>query len=197
MKEEWRNIKGYEGYYQVSNFGRVRSLDRKVPCKGGKCFKKGTILSQRFNRVNKTYIKKEVALCKFGKCTTTAVHRLVGKAFIPNPENKPQINHKDFDPTNNHIDNLEWCTVKENIQHAWKLGIHSKLRNERNHKSIPVVAYIYGEKIGEFKNYTRCAEFINKKYGTMLNSPNIGQYVLGKRVNRKGFTFEKRGNQNE
>lgn len=122
MKEEWRDIKGYEGYYQVSNMGRVRSVDRDIRNTGNIgetkiSHYKGRVLIQ--GRRNKGYLG--VILTKNSKQKSYAVHRLVAQAFIPNPNNLPQVNHKDEDKTNNCVENLEWCDCKYNINYgSWR-----------------------------------------------------------------------------
>jgi hypothetical protein len=123
--EIWKPIEGYETLYEVSNYGRVKSKERfttgkrnrKLPSKILKPFE------------NNGYLR--VSLCKDGKSRDIRVHRLVAIAFIENHQNKPYINHKDGNPGNNHFTNLEWCTQKENIRHAYKTGLakrHGKLR---------------------------------------------------------------------
>lgn len=109
MQELFRNIEGYEGLYQVSNLGRVRSF--KV-YKGGKVL----TLVQR-----KGYIT--VTLCKNGKSKIYSVHRLVAEAFIPNPDSMREVNHIDGNKLNNDVSNLEWCTHLENMRHAFKSGL--------------------------------------------------------------------------
>ena len=104
--EIWKDIKDYEGIYQVSNLGRVKSLEkvvnnRKYPEK---------IMKQT---LSEDYLR--VTLYKNSKRNTKQVHRLVAEAFIPNPENKPQIDHKDANKTNNFVSNLRWCSQKENL----------------------------------------------------------------------------------
>lgn len=108
--EVYKDIEGYEGQYQVSNLGNVRSLDRE--CKGNKCvfIKKGKILSPKTHK-NGYLI---VGLCKDSKMKMYYIHRLVAEAFIPNPNNLPIINHKDEDKTNNNLINLEWCDKSYN-----------------------------------------------------------------------------------
>lgn len=103
--EVWKDIKGYEGLYQVSNEGRIKSL-------GGDRYKairilNGNISEQGYNRVN---------LFKDGKPKTFNIHRLVAEAFIPNPENKPCIDHCNTIRNDNRVENLKWCTYSENIQ---------------------------------------------------------------------------------
>lgn len=124
MEEEWRDIKGYEGYYQVSSNGRVRSLDKTVYRKNGTtCFCKGRIIKQ--NDQGAGYLS--VHLCKDGLHNTTLVHRIVALNFIPNPDSKLQVNHIDGNKHNNMVSNLEWCTGKENMKHAMNvLGYNPK-----------------------------------------------------------------------
>lgn len=110
MGEVWKNINGYEGLYQISNNGRVKSL----PKLAGKSWRKEKIL--------KTYLDKDgyvkVILCKENKTKFLSVHRLIAEAFIPNPNEFPQINHKDENKQNNSLENLEWCTCKYNINYG-------------------------------------------------------------------------------
>ena len=112
MKEIWKNVEGFEGLYEVSNLGRVKALDRYVVNNGGLQHKKERILKQRINK-NKHCT---VVLCKDGKTYPRLVHRLVAIAFIPNPDNKPIIDHIDTDPTNNRVDNLRWVTQQETAE---------------------------------------------------------------------------------
>ena len=115
MSEEWRPIEGYEGLYEVSSYGRVRSLDRYVKtCYEAYKLHKGKILSPAKDKNG--YLK--VHLCCNGKHNIIRVHRLVCKAFIPNPDNLPEVNHKDEDKTNNSVDNLEWCDHSYNISYG-------------------------------------------------------------------------------
>ena len=124
--ELWKDVKDYEGLYQVSTLGRVRSLDKYIDVKirnVDKVLKRGKILKPVYDKNG--YLK--VFLCKNGKGTYFRVHRLVAKTFIPNPDNLPCVNHKDEDKTNNYPYNLEWCTVKYNNNYG--------TRNERAAKS--------------------------------------------------------------
>ena len=99
MIEEWKAVPGYEGLYEVSNKGNVRNVRRN-----------------KLLRLSKTkYGYIQVYLYKNGIKTGLTVHRLVAEAFLPNPNNLPQVNHKDEDKTNNNVDNLEWCDAKYNM----------------------------------------------------------------------------------
>lgn len=107
MDEIWKSVRGFEGYYEVSNLGRVRSVDRHIYDKVRKCDRllKGRVLSTRDN--GNGY--KGVMFCKEHKLYQMYVHRLVAEAFIPNPNNYPVVNHKDENKGNNSRYNLEWC----------------------------------------------------------------------------------------
>ena len=110
MKEIWLDIKGYEGLYQVSNLGRIKSL------KGRKeKIRKLGLGTSGYNFVG---------LIKNGMVKYPQIHRLVAEAFIPNPENKPQVNHKDKNRQNNVVDNLEWCSAKYNINYSLSRAIN-------------------------------------------------------------------------
>ena len=117
----WLPVRNYEGYYEVSESGEVRSVDRilSVTDQSDRLFK-GKILYQTTN-VQVEY--KQVSLWKNNKGTSLYVHRLVAEAFIPNPQNKPEVNHIDGNRQNNHISNLEWVTSGENSLHAAKTGL--------------------------------------------------------------------------
>ena len=114
MSEEWRDVVGYEGLYQVSSEGRVKSLERKLPhWRGGERIQQERILKPRIDRHGYLMIN----LCADNK-KWVLVHRLVCEAFHENPEGKPQVNHINEDKGDNRAVNLEWCTVKENNNHG-------------------------------------------------------------------------------
>lgn len=126
MAEKWKDINGYEGFYQISNNGRVRSWRFKSGKKG---------------RREKPFIKSQwttpngyrfVGLWRDGHRKSTSVHKLVAMHFIPNPKRKPQVNHKDGVKSNNHVSNLEWVTCSENILHSHKNGMSSSLKGEES-----------------------------------------------------------------
>ncbi len=133
--EVWKDIIGYEGLYQVSNLGNVKSLFR---------YKK--VLN---NTIHKGYYL--ISLCKNKKQLPQRNHRLVAIAFIPNPENKPQVNHIDGNKLNNNVENLEWCTPKENTQHALLIGLKKvgceSGRSKLNKNQILEIRKTYNPKI--------------------------------------------------
>lgn len=145
MAEVWRSIKGYEGFYEVSNRGRVRSLDRVVqrmhPRWGKLCNYnlKGKLLSPAPGHVGHLYVQ----LSLNGTVQTTTVHRLVAQAFIPNPDNLPFVMHKDDNPSNNHRKNLGWGTPQDNSSDMVQKGRskvgscnHSAKLTEKNVREI-------------------------------------------------------------
>lgn len=122
MIEEWRDVKGWEGLYQVSSMGRVRSIDRMVAHRDGKKqFYKGAPKKLRLHKTGYILVFLHRG-GKKGENKMYRVHRLVAEAFVPNPEGKKVVNHKNFNRTDNRAINLEWCTTKENIIHRFKEG---------------------------------------------------------------------------
>lgn len=161
MVELWKDIEGFEGLYQVSNLGRVRSYFREGT--------KGGIIKQFIiNRYPKVHLFKDGV----GKFIYT--HRLVALAFIPNPENKPQINHINGNKYDNRAINLEWATSQENIQHAIDTGLRKF------------------KKVGQFKNGILIKEYPNALQAskqTGIKHPNIWYVLNGKHKTAGGFEW--------
>lgn len=123
--EEWRDVVGYEGYYQVSNFARIKRLFNQFNVIRGESVVRMSNPEYILNgNINKWGYHK-VILRKEGKGKPYLVHRLVAQSFIPNPNNYETINHIDCNKLNNSIDNLEWCSRNRNTKHAWENGLYS------------------------------------------------------------------------
>lgn len=173
MTEEWRDIEGFEGYYQISNLGRIRSLSR-VKCDG----------IRMAGRIKKTHLDscgyELVQLMKDGSYKHLSVHRLVASAFIPNPLGLPQVNHIDEVRNHNTVDNLEWCSVLYNQNYGHRKERSSKSSTgemNANHKlsEKDVIAirssYVPGDK--EFG-----VRALSEKYG--VKYVTISKIVQGK-----------------
>ena len=167
MEENWKDIEGYEGLYQVSNLGRVKRVKTDRVLKGYK------------NTCGYLIIN----LCENSIVSSKKIHRLVAQAFIPNPDNKSQVNHIDEDKTNNNIDNLEWVTAKENNNHG--------TRNERigkaisKLKSIPIIATnIKTGESTEFYGARECARQLG------LHQASITKVLKGRYKQTGGYTFK-------
>ena len=142
--EEWRYIPGYEGKYQASSLGRIKSVDRLIMRSNGERLPiKGRVLKPRFDKCGRAC----VTVCG----VTKRVHRLIAKTFIPNPDNKPQINHIDSNPSNNAVSNLEWCTRSENMLHAFKFGHHSHEGERHNRRKLSKSDVLYIREHPEIK----------------------------------------------
>lgn len=164
MKEVWKPIPNFEGLYDVSNFGRVKSLPRN-----------GTISK---SRILKPLKKKsgylDIVLQKNGKRTYKHIHQIVALTFIPNPLDKPQVNHKDGNKYNNHVNNLEWNTASENLNHKYRI---LKCKPSRHHmKSIVCL------ETGEIFDSIKAAE---RKYGESYGA--IQHYLVGKTKSAYGL----------
>ena len=123
-QEIWKDVIGYEGYYQISNLGRIKSVNRITTHNR---VRKECMLKQFLNKFGYYF----VSLSKDNKKITQRVHRLVAKTFIPNPNNYPEINHIDGNKKNNKVENLEWCSCQQNILHSFKLGLSNVPKGEK------------------------------------------------------------------
>lgn len=184
--EIWKDINGYEGYYQISNKGNVRSLDRF----DGVHDRQGTIIKP--NLKHNGYL--QVGLRKHRIRKWIGIHRLVAIHFIENPDNKPQVNHIDGNKQNNNVENLEWVTAKENQNHATKIGLRDNMPKGENHSNYGK----YGEKsrsakpvirkdpkTGETKLYK--AKILAKDDGFDVTS--ISKCCHGKLKTHKGYEW--------
>lgn len=156
--EIWKDVVGYEGLYQVSNKGNVRSLDHYASNGFKEILYKGRVL--KWNRNKKGYWS--VMLCKQGKPKRFYVHRLVAEMFIPNPHDLPEINHKDENQLNNCVENLEWCNRKYNLTYG---TLQERSAKTRGHS---VKQYtLEGNFVKEYRSARNAAEALGKPHGGM------------------------------
>lgn len=176
--EYWKDIKGYEGLYRVSNYGRVKSIERWVYyADGRKYLYKSRIMKLRKNSNNDYLI---VSLTIDGIHTKYLVHRLVAEAFIPNPHNYPQVNHKDCNPQNNKVENLEWVTAKYNCNYLF----HNELNRLAQHNKT----VLQFDKEGTFIKEWFGVRNIEKELG--YGHTNISNCCSGKRKSAYGYIWK-------
>ena len=185
MEEIWKAIPGFEQFYEVSNTAKVRSLDRVTIVKNRNAvfnkFFKGKILKVGLD----TYGYPSLGLSALGKHKTVLIHRLVGLAFIPNPENKREINHKNGIKTDNRIENLEWNTPKENTRHAFATGLSKAKKGSENIRSKPISQFtINGIWI---KDWVSAQEVF---FELGFDNSNILKHIKGKFKHAYGFIWK-------
>ena len=176
VAETWRPVKGYEGYYEVSDLARVRSLDHTSNTIKGLRHLRGKILSQR--SAGNDY--KMVELIIDGVHCSKLVHRLVAEAFIPNPDNLPCINHKDEDKTNNLPSNLEWC------DHVYNNNYGTAKQRMALTKSTPIEQLTLDGEHVAFYNSSMDAE---RKSNGKFAAGNIRTVIIGKRKTAYGYQW--------
>lgn len=198
--EIWKDILGYEGLYQISSEGRVKTLAKKPV---------GKLNAYQIRRLKKEKILKgatlkgrgnyrQIALSKSDIAKTFLIHRLVAEAFLPNPENKPQVNHINGIKNDNRLENLEWCTTFENMAHAVRIGLHSMKGERHNLSRLKDEDVLRIRELGK----TKTADEITTLYN--VSKSNIAQILCGKtwshlpyaKVRRKPTTKQKKLNEN-
>lgn len=174
-----KEIKNYPGYF-VSKNGEVWSSFKKKYLKQHECF----------------YGYKSVSIKVNKKTKILKIHRLIAIHFIPNPENKPCVNHIDGNKINNSIDNLEWCTYKENSKHAWQTGLifttnnQRKLTSERM-KKFTGVNHISAIKVLDTKNGKIFGMIADAAKSIGITAPHLSRMLNGKRPNKTNFIYLK------
>lgn len=178
--EIWKGVPNYEGMYQVSNSGRVRSLDRYVDTgiiNSTKRFIKGIDLKFKSDKDGYHFI----GLKKNQKAKYLRVHRLVALVFIDNPYNKPQVNHINGIKNDNRVENLEWCTLSENRQHAYDTG----LQNGKSRQGVRNnFAKLDKGRVVKIRRLYSAGDFTQKE---IANKFNVSQPCVNKIVNNKDW----------
>lgn len=157
-QEIWKDVPGYEGFYKISSKGRLYSIKK--------------------NKILKPYTNKQgyrcIGLQHDNNIYYTSIHRLVAKAFIPNPDNLPQVNHKDENPSNNNVDNLEWCTSQYNINYGNR-------NNKISAKAQPVSQYTKDHVfIAEYPSIPYIAKHFNYDYSFLYKCcKGVRKYAYG------------------
>ncbi|MFY4840649.1 NUMOD4 domain-containing protein [Staphylococcus aureus] len=180
MKEIWKDVVGYEGIYEVSSYGRIRTHKNKTTYTekhGIRHWKQRYLKDKTPNGRN-----VRVALWKNGECKYFLVHRLVAFAFIPVVKGKECINHIDGNPENNNVENLEWCTYKENTNHAFENGLNTSNMAVKltNHLGIEY----------EFISMARASKFLGRCHGYVSDRLKTGHEQLTD-INGNYFKAEK------
>lgn len=213
MNEIWKDIEGYEGLYQVSNLGRIKSLSRITTSHKRSVYQ----TKEMIMKYKKSRDYNSIGLSKYGNTKYYRVARLVASAFIPNPDNLPQVNHKDCNKRNDYASNLEWCDAKYNCNYAdhnKKLSIAAKKRFQdpiQYEKQLEIVrrnaaSTLWREKqrIAQMKN-SNCKKvlqlnmngevlqsFLSSKEAERvlgIKAQNIGQVCLGRKVQTGGYKW--------
>lgn len=179
-KEIWKDIKGYEGLYQVSNLGNIKSLDRNI--------NNHFVLGKQLKSYSGTSGYLFVRLSKNNKYKNFIIHRIVAETFIENPNNYNYVNHKDEDKINNNVCNLEWCSQKYNCNY----GNRNKKISQKNTNgkcSKRVEQYIKdGTYIRTWISLKQIQRELNYNIG------NIGQVCLGNRITANGYRWKYENN---
>lgn len=177
--ETWRSIKGHEGY-EVSSYGQIRSNERQVHYKDGRIgnfpgrILKAAVSKKGYERLRLSYVREDGG---YGRMVQ--VHRMVAEAFLPNPECKKQVNHKDANKRNNHVDNLEWATNLENHKHKLENNLYPE-----SHMPKRVGKFdMEGNLIEEFDSLYSAAQSVGSRQW------EVSRCASGQRKSHKGYAW--------
>jgi hypothetical protein len=186
--EVWKPLTNYEGFYEVSNMGRVKSLDRTITKKSGE---EALIISRILKQYKRGSGYLKIAVCKNGKPKTFDVHRLVGLLHVDNPENKPEINHKKGNKLDNRSSELEWSTSSENAQHKWDIGLQKPFwegkTGKDHHSSKSVLQFDSEMKL--LKKWDSIAD-VNRELGFDISG--IAACCVGRKRKVNGVIYQRK-----
>lgn len=170
LVEMWKNVRGYEGIYVVSSMGYVKSVKREIIGVDGvrKPVHEKVLKASKSKSTERHPLQRlTVELWKDNKRKRVLVHRLVAEAFVENPDNKPQVNHKDGNPQNNNYNNLEWVTNSENVKHAYANNLIRKVYNpiRATNGDISIDFYNIGDAAKHFDVTPNAIRSVLKGYG--------------------------------
>lgn len=189
MKEIWKDIKGYEGLYQVSNLGNVKSLDAIINCEGAKGIKchlrKGRILKKAINNKGYYYVN----LSKNSKVKNIKIHKIVANTFINNSNNYNCVNHIDGNKLNNFVENLEWCSYSHNNKEAYRLNLKKPVWKGKINKEHPLSKEVYQYDLrGNFIKKWDNANDVKRKLG--ICAENIRSCCNGKKKTCNNYIWK-------
>lgn len=187
MATEWKTIPNFDDY-KISNNGEVISIVRYVYSK-----KEKTVVPFYREKVLKQFKNRGGYMCvgigSKGNRKTMKIHRLVATAFIPNPQNLPEVNHKDGDKTNNCVNNLEWCTASENVRHAYRTGIQPRspkrinlFMKNRKENSVAVCLASPDGLTEKFSSIQKCAEALGIDRSTVSKAISKNKKIKGYKI---------------
>lgn len=186
-QESWKDIQGFEGLYQISNFGRVKSLPFWHNNRFGGFMTSEQLINGRIDKKGYRY----VALGKKDKVMEFKVHRLVAIHFIPNPYNYPQVNHRDENKTNNHVSNLKWCNNQYNANYGTRTDRIIVARGQKRkvrHPDMRKRKVLQYDLDGNFVRCWECAKDVKKELG--IDNGNIGKCCMGKKSKAGGYKWK-------
>lgn len=194
--EEWKVIDGTDGMYEVSNTGKVRSNNY---------LNTGRTQELKLNYDGWGYLR--VRIIRNGRRKTHKVHRLVAEAFVPNPNNLPQVNHLDGVHDNNMASNLEWCTASHNVKHAYDNGLKEKNRESARKRGKEELTPILLERVDKMKmpvvatnletgEKQRFESQMSASRALGISQSQIRRVLLGEKESTHGYTFVKEGDAN-
>lgn len=189
MNEIWKDVTGWEGYYQVSNLGNVRSRDRWVENRGTSRFLAGKLMVP----VKSTDGYLMVKFTRNNKATTYRIHRLVAEAFIENPDGLPEVNHLDCDRKNNIFTNLEWSTHAENVGHSRDKGHYKHYGADNQNAHVVLMCDRDHNEIRRFGWIRGCAEYLKQNGYTTGSVEQICSrltYAIRRHKNMYGYYYK-------